>query len=71
MLKNIGIIVAVIALSSCSTLQGNKSDTHKAMCEQLKNRMLMNGSTQNRRVAQAQRAEIGNLSQTYRKDGCE
>lgn len=70
MLKKTGIFLLILSLSSCTYLQGNPSDTHKAMCGQLKNRILMNGSTPNQRAAQVQRAELGNLDKTYRNDGC-
>ena len=71
MLKKVGIILSIVALSSCSYLQGNQSDTHKALCGQIKNRMLMNGSTPNPRAARVQKADFGNLAKTYRANGCE
>lgn len=66
MLKNICMMLCLAMLCSCFT-----HNEHQALCEQLKNRIVMNGATGNQRLAQQQRAELGTLDKSYRREGCE
>lgn len=70
MIKNIGIIAFIAVLSGCTYLQGTQSENHKAMCGQLKNKIVMNGATANPRNAQIQRDDMRTLNKTYENEGC-
>jgi hypothetical protein len=70
MLKNLGIIVLIFTVSGCAYLQ-NQDNEHSAICKQLKNRIIMNGATGNKRTAQMEKSELMGLSRTYHNENCE
>jgi hypothetical protein len=60
-----------ISLSSCTFLEGSSRANHQNLCNQLKNRILMNGASYSDRLADQQRAELGKLNSSYHDQGCE
>ena len=69
MRNHIGIVLLAFLISACSSLQ-NTGREHHALCQQLKNRIVMNGATGDQMAAQEQRAELGNLNRTYLAEDC-
>ncbi len=63
--------VFIIALSSCASFEANPTKKHDNLCNQLKNRILMTGTSYSDRIADQQRAELGKLNANYRAQGCE
>jgi hypothetical protein len=58
----------ILTLSACSTLQ-NKSP-NAGICNEAKHRIIFNAATGDPQAAMRQRAELGNLDNTYREAGC-
>ncbi len=67
MLRKIGIIALILSVSACAS---TASEQHSAVCKQLRHSIVMNGATVNPIKAQAQRAEMGRVDQSYRDEGC-
>jgi len=57
-------------LTSCTVMQGSVDNNHRAVCKELKNRIVFNGATGNNTEATQQRAELGQLNKNYNNQGC-
>ncbi len=70
MLKTLWSLLLLLCLSSCALFQNNPEENRKAMCKELKQRIIFNGATSNQIVATQERAETATLDQSYREDQC-
>lgn len=61
--------LAVVMVVSCSTL--DNQDQRKAVCNQLKSKLIFNGNTSNNRISNIQNAEDPMLQRQYDKYHCD
>lgn len=66
----ISMLVLCFYITSCNLLQNDQAENHDAICKELKNRMIYSGATNNPIKASQDRAEMNNLSRTYREENC-
>lgn len=67
MVRFLGIILLVTFVSSCANTVDNN---HKAVCKELKRRIVFNAATGNNTEATQQRAELNRLNKNYNTQGC-
>ena len=58
-----------MSLSACQLLQ-NKEDNRYARCQEMKSRMILNGSPLNQTQAFEERADQDKLNQSFHDDDC-
>lgn len=72
MLRNLlWMLIGLTCLTACSIFQNTPEQTQKAMCQELKHRIIFNGATSNAVEATQQRAESGGLAKSYREENCD
>ena len=77
MKRTLSITFLGLALSSCSMLQNNDTNNHAAVCNELKNQIIYNGTTlnqihgpANQPLATQQRAQLDKANSSYNQLGC-
>ena len=71
MLRIIWLLIACFSLNSCGLFPSDPVQDHNAICKEIKNRMMFGGATGDATVASQQRAEMDNLSRSYREEKCD
>ncbi len=70
MVRLIWLACLLMSLAACSWFQNNPEENRKAMCKELKHRIIFNAATPNQIVATQERAETATLHRSYREDDC-
>lgn len=63
------LLLICILMSGCAS-QLQPKQPNKAICNELKHRIIFNGATNDPQVMIEQRAELGELNKNYREAGC-
>ena len=67
----ITLLTAITSLiTACSLMQNTADDNHKAICKELKRRIVFNAATGNNTKATQQRGELNQLNKNYNAQGC-
>jgi hypothetical protein len=69
MKKTLGLLCLCLVLNACNTMH-NDDDNRRAVCQEIKSRMIFNGNDANQNIAFQERSEQAKLSQSYHDEGC-
>lgn len=64
------IILLTSFASSCAIMDNIADNDHKAVCKELKRRIVFNAATGNNTAATQQRGELNRLNKSYNAQGC-
>lgn len=70
-MKRLLIITLLTSFTaSCAMMENTTDNNHKAVCKELKRRIIYNAATGNNTEATQQRGELNRLNKSYNNQGC-